>query len=144
MNASSFPARSRISRASASERSLRPTGNRVSTAINGTPVADFDASELGPQAEDKTGEGDPARGPRAEKGYIGYAKGKAQSTVTYPTHTGTYGFAYNRSTWDDVLRPYHDLPVVTPVEFAAGARIVTLASAAMRTTASKSWRSSSR
>ncbi|ODT99339.1 MAG: hypothetical protein ABS79_04645 [Planctomycetes bacterium SCN 63-9] len=46
-------------------------GNRVSTAINGKPVADFDSSELKPEARDKTGEGDPARGPRPEKGYIG-------------------------------------------------------------------------
>jgi hypothetical protein len=78
---------------------------------------------------------------KAEKGYIGYAKGKAQTTVTYPTHTGTYGFVYNRALWDDVLRPFHDLPdtpTEPPAEFAAGARIVTSTSASVRTSASAS------
>ncbi len=58
-------------------------GNRVSTAINGTPVADFDASELKPQAQDKAGEGDPARGPRPEAGYIGLQNHDKDSTVFF-------------------------------------------------------------
>ncbi|HEX8202768.1 MAG TPA: DUF1080 domain-containing protein [Isosphaeraceae bacterium] len=58
-------------------------GNRVSTAINGTPVAEFDASGLEPQAEDKVGEGDPARGPRPEAGYIGLQNHDEDSTVFF-------------------------------------------------------------
>jgi hypothetical protein len=58
-------------------------GNRVSTAINGTPVADFDAGELKPQATDKTGEGDPARGPRPESGYIGLQNHDKDSIVFF-------------------------------------------------------------
>jgi 3-keto-disaccharide hydrolase len=58
-------------------------GNRVSTAINGTPVADFDASGLKPQAADKTGEGDPARGPRPEAGYIGLQNHDRDSKVYF-------------------------------------------------------------
>ena len=59
------------------------SGNKVSTTINGTPVADFDASELKPQAEDKKGEGDPARGPRPEAGYIGLQNHDKDSTVFF-------------------------------------------------------------
>jgi hypothetical protein len=58
-------------------------GTRVSTAINGTPVADFDSSELKPQAQDNTGEGDPARGPRPEHGYIGLQNHDKDSTVYF-------------------------------------------------------------
>ena len=58
-------------------------GNRVSTAINGTPVADYDSSELKPQSEDKSGEGDPARGPRPEAGYIGLQNHDAGSSVFF-------------------------------------------------------------
>jgi hypothetical protein len=58
-------------------------GNRISTVINGTPVADFDSSGLKPQAEDKTGEGDPARGPRPEAGYIGLQNHDRNSTVYF-------------------------------------------------------------
>lgn len=58
-------------------------GNRVSTAINGTPVADFDSSELKPQPEDRSGEGDPARGPRAERGYIGLQNHDKDSIVYF-------------------------------------------------------------
>src|SRR3954447_11976410 len=46
-------------------------GKWISTVINGTPVAEFDSSELKPDAEERSGEDDPARGPRPEKGYIG-------------------------------------------------------------------------
>lgn len=58
-------------------------GNRISTAINGTPVADFDASELKPGAKEVTGEGDPARGPRPESGYIGLQNHDKDSTVFF-------------------------------------------------------------
>ena len=58
-------------------------GNRVSTAINGTPVAEFDASELKPGAKEVTGEGDPARGPRPETGYIGLQNHDKDSTVFF-------------------------------------------------------------
>ena len=46
-------------------------GNIVRTKINGTPVAEFDSSSLKPDSPDKTGEGNPARGPRPESGFIG-------------------------------------------------------------------------
>ena len=58
-------------------------GKRISTAINGTPVAEFDSSELKPDAEKKTGEGDPARGPRPEKGYIGLQNHDKDSIVYF-------------------------------------------------------------
>ena len=58
-------------------------GNRVSTAINGVPVADFDAGELKPLAREVTGEGDPARGPRPEAGYIGLQNHDKDSTVFF-------------------------------------------------------------
>ncbi|AMV35916.1 DUF1080 domain-containing protein [Planctomyces sp. SH-PL62] len=58
-------------------------GNRISTAINGTPVADFDSSELKPQAKETTGEGDPARGPRPETGYIGLQNHDKDSIVFF-------------------------------------------------------------
>lgn len=58
-------------------------GNRVTTTINGTPVADFDSSTLKPDAKDVTGEGDPARGPRPEKGYIGLQNHDKDSKVFF-------------------------------------------------------------
>ncbi|WP_435016137.1 3-keto-disaccharide hydrolase [Tundrisphaera sp. TA3] len=58
-------------------------GQRISTAINGTPVADFDASELKADAPDKSGEGDPARGPRPTSGYIGLQNHDKDSVVYF-------------------------------------------------------------
>jgi Domain of Unknown Function (DUF1080) len=58
-------------------------GNKVSTMINGKAVADFDASDLKPQAADKTGEGDPARGPRPEAGYLGLQNHDKDSVVFF-------------------------------------------------------------
>jgi hypothetical protein len=58
-------------------------GNRIATVINGTAVAEFDSSGLKPQAEDKTGEGDPARGPRPATGYIGLQNHDRDSTVYF-------------------------------------------------------------
>ncbi len=78
---------------------------------------------------------------KAEKGYIGYAKGKAQALVDYPSYGGSRGFAYNRSLWDDVLRPFHGLPPGEgpppgPPAFAPGTRIEMIAAANVRAAAS--------
>jgi hypothetical protein len=74
---------------------------------------------------------------KAEKGYIGYAKGQSQGLADYATHAASYGFAYNRSLWDDVLKPYHGLAGGGVVaEFPAGARIETDTSANVRAAAS--------
>jgi Domain of Unknown Function (DUF1080) len=58
-------------------------GNRITTAINGTQVADFDSSDLKADSPEKTGEGDPARGPRPESGYIGLQNHDERSTVYF-------------------------------------------------------------
>jgi hypothetical protein len=58
-------------------------GKRISTAINGTPVAEFDSSVLKPDAEVRTGQGDPARGPRPEQGYIGLQNHDKNSVVYF-------------------------------------------------------------
>ena len=80
---------------------------------------------------------------KAEKGYIGYAKGQAQATVDYPSYSASRGFIYNRSLWDDVLRPFHDLPGgggpdpdPNPPAFVAGARVTNAASAPFYASAS--------
>jgi Domain of Unknown Function (DUF1080) len=58
-------------------------GNQVVTKINGVQVTEFDSSGLKPQSPDKTGEGDPARGPRPESGYIGLQNHDKNSTVFF-------------------------------------------------------------
>ena len=58
-------------------------GNQVVTKINGVPVTDFDSTGLKPESSDKTGEGDPARGPRPESGYIGLQNHDDKSTVYF-------------------------------------------------------------
>jgi hypothetical protein len=58
-------------------------GNRITTAINGVQVADFDSSELKPDAPDVSGEGDPARRPRPESGYIGLQNHDENSVVYF-------------------------------------------------------------
>jgi hypothetical protein len=58
-------------------------GNRILTTINGVPVSEFDSSGLQPQAADTTGEGDPARGPRPESGYIGLQNHDKNSVVFF-------------------------------------------------------------
>jgi hypothetical protein len=58
-------------------------GNRVITKINDVLVTDFDSSELKPDSPEKTGEGDPARGPRLETGYIGLQNHDENSTVFF-------------------------------------------------------------
>lgn len=81
---------------------------------------------------------------KAEKGYIGYAKGKAQNTVDYPSYGPSRGFTYNRSLWDDVLKVYHGLsggtdpdpdPDPEPPVFPAGTRMLTSTAAPLRTSA---------
>jgi hypothetical protein len=84
---------------------------------------------------------------KAEKGYIGYAKGKAQSTVDYPSYGPSRGFTYNRSLWDDVLKVYHGLPGggtdpdpdpdPEPL-FPAGTRMLTNTAAPLRADAASS------
>ncbi|WP_193210926.1 hypothetical protein [Luteolibacter marinus] len=76
---------------------------------------------------------------KAEMGYIGYAKGKAQNLVNYSTYGASRGFTYNRSLWDDVLKPYHDLPGgggYEPPAFHPGNRIQFPAAATLRASAS--------
>jgi hypothetical protein len=58
-------------------------GNCVTTALNGVQVSAFDASGLDPRAPDVTGEGDPARGPRPESGYIGLQNHDKDSVVYF-------------------------------------------------------------
>ena len=58
-------------------------GNTIITTINGTKVAEFDSSSLKPESTDKTGEGDPARGPRPDLGYIGLQNHDEKSTVYF-------------------------------------------------------------
>jgi Domain of Unknown Function (DUF1080) len=58
-------------------------GQSVVTKINGTLVTEFDASELKAESPDKTGEGDPARGPRPETGYIGLQNHDENSVVYF-------------------------------------------------------------
>jgi hypothetical protein len=41
-----------------------------------------------------------------DHGYVGYAKGASQGTFSTAQDGGTFGFTYNRSVWEDVLRPY--------------------------------------
>jgi hypothetical protein len=58
-------------------------GNHVLTKINGVQVTEFDSSDLKPESTEKTGEGDPARGPRPESGYIGLQNHDAKSVVHF-------------------------------------------------------------
>lgn len=69
---------------------------------------------------------------KAEKGYVSYAKGVSQGTQDYGDWGTSHGFVYNRSLWDDVLKPYHALPgggedPPPPAGFAVGSRIETSA-----------------
>jgi hypothetical protein len=58
-------------------------GNRIITTINGVAVSEFDSSELKPDSPEKTGEGNPARGPRPESGYIGLQNHDENSVVYF-------------------------------------------------------------
>jgi hypothetical protein len=58
-------------------------GNRIVTSINGTKVSEFDSSELSPDSPKKSGEGDPARGPRPALGYIGLQNHDPDSVVFF-------------------------------------------------------------
>ena len=62
---------------------------------------------------------------KAEKGYIGYAKGKSQGLADYNGFGSSRGYVYNRSLWDDVLKPYFDTPVTsTPPSAPTGLKVV--------------------
>ena len=58
-------------------------GNRILTTINGVKVSEFDSSDLKPESPEKTGEGNPARGPRPESGYIGLQNHDKNSVVYF-------------------------------------------------------------
>jgi len=58
-------------------------GPRISTVINGVEVSEFDSSTLDPNAEPVTGEADPARTPRPNKGYIGLQNHDDDSVVFF-------------------------------------------------------------
>lgn len=58
-------------------------GQTIATAINGVPVAEFDASGLEPDPDAPTGEGNPGRGPRPETGYIGLQNHDKDSIVEF-------------------------------------------------------------
>jgi hypothetical protein len=49
---------------------------------------------------------------KLDKGYIGYAKGASQGTFSTSGDGSTFGFAYTRPVWEDVLRPYLEAAVV--------------------------------
>jgi hypothetical protein len=48
---------------------------------------------------------------KLDKGYIGYAKGASQGTFSTSGDGSSFGFAYNRPVWEDVLRPYLEAAV---------------------------------
>lgn len=81
---------------------------------------------------------------KAEQGYIGYAKGVTQplpggATIgNYSTIGSTYGFVYNRSTWEDVLKVYHGLSSdgSLPPAHLPGARIQLSSMVSLRVSAS--------
>ncbi|MEM9235467.1 MAG: hypothetical protein AAGB14_01720, partial [Verrucomicrobiota bacterium] len=76
---------------------------------------------------------------KAEKGYIGYAKGKSQGVMSFTESGDTYGFIYNRSLWEDVLMPYHGLSEgAGDPEVEVGARVTTTAIAVLHAAASSS------
>ena len=58
-------------------------GDRISTRINGTPVADFDSASLPRDAKPKVGEGDPSRQARPRSGYIGLQNHDDASVVEF-------------------------------------------------------------
>jgi hypothetical protein len=76
---------------------------------------------------------------KAEKGYHSYAKGASQGYQDFGDFGTSRGFIYNRSLWDDVLKPYHDLPGggdPPPSGFAIGSRVESGASAMVHGAAS--------
>jgi Domain of Unknown Function (DUF1080) len=58
-------------------------GNRILTAINGVPVAEFDPSGPVPERTNLGPHGDPERGPRPESGYFGLQNHDENSTVEF-------------------------------------------------------------
>jgi 3-keto-disaccharide hydrolase len=58
-------------------------GKQISTTLNNVQISEFDSSGLVPPAVEKTGEGDPDRGPRPESGYIGLQNHDKNSVVYF-------------------------------------------------------------
>jgi hypothetical protein len=58
-------------------------GQTIVTKINGVQVTEFNAGDLKADTPDKTGEGDPARGPRPDSGYIGLQNHDENSVVYF-------------------------------------------------------------
>jgi hypothetical protein len=58
-------------------------GDRIRTAINGVPVAEFDPSGPVPPRKDSSPHGDPERGPRPQSGYIGLQNHDKNSVVYF-------------------------------------------------------------
>jgi hypothetical protein len=48
---------------------------------------------------------------KLDQGYIGYYKGANQGTFSAASDGSTFGFAYTRPVWEDVLRPYLEAAV---------------------------------
>ena len=77
---------------------------------------------------------------KAEKGYYSYAKGTSQGFQDYGDFGTSHGFVYNRSLWDDVLKPWlasHGGGTEPPPNagFSAGDRVQAGASAKVHETA---------
>lgn len=58
-------------------------GSKILTKINGVDVTEFDSATLDPNAKPVTGEVDPSRTPRPNKGYIGLQNHDADSIVFF-------------------------------------------------------------
>ncbi|HEX7379527.1 MAG TPA: DUF1080 domain-containing protein [Pirellulales bacterium] len=58
-------------------------GDRVQTALNGTPVAAFNPADPVPELSPRGGMGDPEAGPRPESGYIGLQNHDANCVVYF-------------------------------------------------------------
>jgi hypothetical protein len=58
-------------------------GDRIATAINGVPVAEFDPAGPVPERKDTSPHGDPERGPRPRSGYIGLQNHDERSVVFF-------------------------------------------------------------
>lgn len=58
-------------------------GSKILSKINGVDVTEFDSASLDPNAKPVTGEVDPSRTPRPNKGYIGLQNHDADSIVFF-------------------------------------------------------------
>ena len=75
--------RSRASRASGTRWRSRSRATTSPPRSMASRLPEFDSSSLDPQAADRSGEGDPARGPRPESGYIGLQNHDKNSVVYF-------------------------------------------------------------